>query len=580
VNRETVEQELPTKGPKAQLLVVDDEPAILNLHARLLAEYAPLRADEGIAAREILTDIPVDVVVCDLGLPGLGGLDLMRWAKVHRPRTLWIVVSAQDTFDAAAQALRLGAFDFICKPFLPIQLQTAVANAIRHQALLDERAKLVHGLSENNVRLAESLRSLEVAYRVLRDQRSMMDEDLRRAERIMRALLPQALPKLDTISLHVGYRPSHLIGGDLYGAEKLDDRYLAVYVADAAGHGVSAALLAVLFKQRIRLTEPGRGPRSPAAVLEDLNRDLSAECRVSGLFLTVVVVLIDTVERSMTIASAGHPPSLHLRHAGVDRIEPGGPALGLCANAKYAEQRLSLASGDRLFLYTDGLSGCLPQGQPGFEAVVGALGDSKTEGSRAIDNLFALTERTGSCEDDVTLLLVAAERGASSIDAQREPRPATPSEGKLSAASVGDVTWIVVQGHAIWKHAPALRHTCVRALEAGRGIVIDLSACTMLDSTVLGTLHEVVGWSDANRPFVIQNVGPEVRQCFVELSMTSVLSRIAGDSRLPEELKALDESADAPGPLVLRAHELLSELSPHNAEEFAGLIEALRRENS
>jgi phosphoserine phosphatase RsbU/P len=584
-----MEPELPTKPSRARLLLVDDDRGMLDAHARILSQYVPLRAEDGIAARNLLSGsaTSVDVVVCDLGLPGLGGLDLMRWAKEHCPRPLWIVVSAQDTFDAAAQALRLGAFDFICKPFLPIQLRTAVANAIRHQELLEERAGLVRGLADNNVRLAESLRSLEVAYKVLRDQRSMLDEDLQRAKRIMRALLPQALPAPEMIRLHVGYRPSNLIGGDLYGAETFGDRHLAVYVADAAGHGVSAALLAVLFKQRLRLFEGG-GPRPLARVLAELNRDLFDECRASGLFVTVVVALIDTKERSATIASAGHPPALLLRATGAERIDNTGPALGLSQNAEFTERRLALSAGDCLLLYTDGLSGALPPGQSGLDEMAHALRSDAAERGPAIDKLFALTERGEACEDDVTLLLVSAlisaADGASVVDVQREPSqaaaPATPADCKLFAASIDDVTCIAVEGRAIWKYAPALRDASLRALDAGQHAVIDLGACTMLDSTVLGTLHELATRCDRGQSLRLQNVGAELRQCFEELSMTQVISCIAEHPRqLPTEMVALQSSADSGAQLlILRAHELLSGLSPRNAEEFAGLIEALRRE--
>jgi DNA-binding NtrC family response regulator len=141
------------EAKSGRLLIVDDDPAVLQTHVRVLSEYAPLRAEDGMAARAVLSEAPVDVVLCDLGMPRLGGLDLMRWAKEHCPRPLWIVVSAQDTFDAATQALKLGAFDFIAKPMLPMQLRTSVANAVRHQQLLDERAELVRGLADNNAKL-------------------------------------------------------------------------------------------------------------------------------------------------------------------------------------------------------------------------------------------------------------------------------------------------------------------------------------------------------------------------------------------------------------------------------------------
>jgi serine phosphatase RsbU (regulator of sigma subunit)/anti-anti-sigma regulatory factor len=571
-----------------RLLLVDDDGLVLRTHVRILSEYAPLSADDGFAAREILRQTEVDVVVCDLGMPRLSGLDLMRWAKEHCPRPLWIVVSAQDTFDAAAQALKLGAFDFICKPILPIQLRTAVANAIRHQRLLGERARLVRELADNNRKLAESLRTLETAHEVLREQRTMLDQDLLRAERIMRALLPNSMPSLEKMRLNVGYRPSNVIGGDLYGAAMLDDHRLAVYVADAAGHGVSAALLAVLFKQRLRLLEADRSARSPAAVLVELNRDLYDECRASGLFVTVVLALIDTVSGAATIASAGHPPALLIRSRSVtERLEKTGPALGLAPDANFGEHRLSLATGDRLLLYSDGLTTSLHEGDSRLETILGAMGPGSKDGDSAIRDLLAVATRSGACEDDTTLLLLTAESGVSTVDADATvaageiaPDDAT-TECMLRLGVVDGTTWVAVQGRAIWKYGAALRDACLQAAGPGRRAVLDLGACTMLDSTVLGTLHELVS-RGFGLSFCIQNVSDDLRALFVELTMTQVLSCIADRAQpLPARMAAVPIKGEhqAQG-LILRAHELLAELSPHNAEEFAPVIEALRHEAS
>jgi sigma-B regulation protein RsbU (phosphoserine phosphatase) len=571
----------------ACILLVDDDGLVLRTHIRVLSEHDPLSAEDGLAAREILSRTDVDVVVCDLGMPRLSGLDLMRWAKEHCPQPLWIVVSAQDTFDAAAQALKLGAFDFLCKPILPIQLRTAVANAIRHQQLLGERARLVRELAENNLKLADSLGTLEAAHEVLREQRTMLDQDLLRAERIMRALLPNSMPALEKMRINVGYRPSNVIGGDLYGAAMLDDRRLAVYVADAAGHGVSAALLAVLFKQRLRLVEADRSARSPAAVLEELNRHLFDECRASGLFVTVVLALIDTATGTITMASAGHPPAFVVRRGGsiaaIERLDKTGPALGLAPEARFETHQLSLAAGDRLLFYTDGLTSSMPEGDARLDTIFRVIGAQARDGDDAIHDLLALARRDGNCEDDTTLLLLTAESGASTVDADTVEvagdtiAPTVPTERPLRLGVVDDTTWIAVHGRAIWQVAPALRDACLQALAAGCKAVIDLGACTMLDSTVLGTLHELV-----SRGARLQNVGDELRGLFIELTMTQVLSCVADRAEpLPARMTDVQIKGDAQTQsLILRAHELLAELSPHNAEEFAPVIEALRQETS
>jgi PAS domain S-box-containing protein len=128
-----------TSTTNPRILLVDDDRAVLQTYLRALRQHAPLLAEDGLAARKILSETPVDVVVCDLEMPRMNGLDLMRWARDNCPHPEWIVVSGQGTLDAAIAALKLGAFDFICKPIQSaLQLQTVVANAARHKELVTE----------------------------------------------------------------------------------------------------------------------------------------------------------------------------------------------------------------------------------------------------------------------------------------------------------------------------------------------------------------------------------------------------------------------------------------------------------
>jgi anti-anti-sigma regulatory factor len=126
----------------------------------------------------------------------------------------------------------------------------------------------------------------------------------------------------------------------------------------------------------------------------------------------------------------------------------------------------------------------------------------------------------------------------------------------------------------------ALRDACLQVLDAGRGAIIDLGACTMLDSTVLGTLHELVTRTQPCTWLRVQNVPEGIRRLFVELAMNQVTSSIVDHAQsLPAGMTVLHARGDprAHG-FLLHAHELLAELSPHNAEQFSPVIEALRRE--
>jgi sigma-B regulation protein RsbU (phosphoserine phosphatase) len=439
-----------------RVLIVDDDPAVLRAFARMLRDYAPLQARDGLEALDILSRMQVDVVLCDLKMPRMSGLDLMRWAKEHCPHPLWVVVTGRGTFDAAKQALKLGAFDFISKPVLAaLQLQNLVANAARHQTLVAERARLMRSLADINTRLIEDHRSLEAINARLHEQQAAQDQDLQRAERLLRALLPRALRPIDGMHVHVVHRPSRSIGGDFYGAAMVDAHHLTVFVADAAGHGVSAALLAVLFNQRVCVCNAEACATTPAATLSCLSRALLDECRASGLFVSVAYALIDTRDRTAAVASAGHPPGIVLRASGIrERLGKTGPALGLGRDASYGEHRVSLAEGDQLILYTDGLTAIMPTADRGLEAILDDVGSRGLDGGALADRIMRSTDRPEPVDDDVTLLVLTARSGVSAFDAGAVTTRPVPSSDLLAALSASNSAQFQPVVDALRRDAP------------------------------------------------------------------------------------------------------------------------------
>ena len=126
------------------------------------------------------------------------------------------------------------------------------------------------------------------------------------AEVIQRALLPPIPPSLPGYSVTALYRPGRNVGGDLYDACTLDARHAAFVIADAAGHGVAAAMLSVLFKHWLRMVDDETNePLSPRAVLENLNPRLLTDVTSSGLFVTAVYALLELDTGRLRLASAG-----------------------------------------------------------------------------------------------------------------------------------------------------------------------------------------------------------------------------------------------------------------------------------
>ena len=551
-------------------LVVDDEPVTRLLVKRTLETLgcAPvLEAADGVEAQQVLREHPhVTLVVTDLMMPRMDGLELLRWGRAAVPDAMWIVLSSLETFDSAVAAIRLGAFDFLAKSPRSEEIAVSVRNALERRQLLAERERL-------HLALQRKVRELEETSQVLR-------RDLERAEVIQRALLPRSPPPMEGYCIQAVYRPGQHVGGDLYDVVRLGERHLAFYLADATGHGVSSAMLSVLFKQRLVLVDPATGlALPPAEVLAAVNRSLCQAHDAPGLFLTAVLGLLDTSDASLTLASAGHPPVLHAREGRETRlIRRTGPALGLAPDAQFRQERLQIAAGDRILLYTDGL---VPAGtKQELERLERALSMPLSSAQEVMAQLRADAPTGDGDRDDMTILLIDAHAGASWFDngaaapaaaAASVPRP----DGEVVFFGESEnAAYIALRGRATWMHCDTFHETARAVLDVEHALVLDLSGCEYLDSTCLGTVHELVGHGGV----VLTGVRPAVRALFEELSMEQVVACIREDVAPAPELCALSSGCD-PATVqqrILRAHEVLSGLSEHNREEFREVVESLR----
>jgi anti-anti-sigma regulatory factor len=188
----------------------------------------------------------------------------------------------------------------------------------------------------------------------------------------------------------------------------------------------------------------------------------------------------------------------------------------------------------------------------------------------------------GADRDDVTILLIDAHAGASWFDngaavpSAAASAVAPPDGGVVFYGETENAAYLALRGRATWMHCDAFHETAQAVLDEGHKLVLDLSACEYLDSTFLGTVHELV----ARGGVVLAGVTPAVGALFEELSMDQVLACIRADVPAAPELYALSSGTD---PAVVRkrilhAHEALLGLSERNCEEFREVVESLRGE--
>lgn len=561
-------------------LVVDDDPITRSVVREALIGFGcrhVYEATDGEAATVVLREHPdLDLVLTDIVMPRMDGLGLVRWAREHCPGPTWVVLSALDRFDTAVEAIRLGAFDFLAKPPRTQELEVSVRNALEHRRLLRDQERLHTQLEQTNQVLLSKVRELQ-------NKSELIKRDLQRAEVIQRALLPKAPPPIERYSVHAVYRPGRYVGGDLYDVVRLSHRHMAMYVADATGHGVTAAMLSVLFKQQLVMVNDDTGiALSPAVVLHAANQAMADALAAPGLFLTAVYALIDLETGIVKVASAGHPPVVHVSANRESRvIRRTGPALGLSADARYGEVQIQLEADDRLLLYTDGLLQYYPA-EAGSNPLENLVGARPTTAREVLRQVLDRVKEAGDAEepDDVTLVWLDVKTAPSEFEnaaswSGSTERPTAVSEGTIAYGDAEEACYLAVRGRGTWAHSDAFHEAAEAILDEHRPLVIDLGACDYLDSTFLGTIHELVSRGGVR----LQRVLKPVRDLFEELSMERVLAAIQQHGAplpdlFPMQTGELDPAA---GRLrILRAHEALAALSARNQAKFGAVLEAIR----
>ena len=198
---------------------------------------------------------------------------------------------------------------------------------------------------------------------------SEMAEELTLAGQIQSSFLPESVPKIPGWEIAASLLPAKEISGDFYDFILLPDDLIGFVIADVTNHGMGAALFMALSRTLIR-TYSMEYPLDPWLVLEAVNQRILADTH-GGPYVTVLYALLDPKSGNIKYSSAGHPPAFHLKSAGkaeLGTLPRTGPPLGAYADATWESGDVSLAPGEKLLLYTDGV----PEAQNGDREFFGS----------------------------------------------------------------------------------------------------------------------------------------------------------------------------------------------------------------
>jgi phosphoserine phosphatase RsbU/P len=370
--------------PSRQILIVDDDAASRALLMRMLssAGYNCRETDNAIDALKLIHTEKPDVLLLDFKMPEMDGTDALRQLRSDpNPDLAQLpVIMLTGHGESEVQCLEAGADDFVIKP-------------VKIEVL---RARLDAQLRVHSLRL-----QLQQQNKDLEKWRRDHERDLAAARATQQSLIPLKVPQLTGWEIATCYRPVIEVGGDIYGWLPIENDRWLFWIADATGHGASAALLTTLTKL---LFHYGREQQDDAAtIMEAINNDLRG-IFAGRSFMSAMCVALDPRTGRASVVGAGHPPLLVTRFGrGTEAIPSSAPPLGLMEQSQFAATDLELNPGDAFTLYTDGLFG---------NAITGRLRSTPTQLAGMI-NPFAT-----SAEALLELMLKAAARdsGGSASD--------------------------------------------------------------------------------------------------------------------------------------------------------------------
>lgn len=287
---------------------------------------------------DALDKTPFDAIIVE-DVPDLEVVELITFFRGHE-RTKNVPILCFSERPATKTFLKQKSFEaveFVAAPYSIGSIASRLATILRLEKFAGED---------------EASATLTQMNAALRDFNDKIKKELAAARNIQLSLLPKELPSDPSFEIAALYEPLDDVGGDWYYAERDESGDLAIQIADATGHGLSAAFVCSMAK----LSMTAVTSREPGKLMTGMNRLLSPQMP-EGMFITAFSCLYSPSSGALSFARAGHPPGLLLRAASgkVEELKGQGFALGFFEDSDYQSEQVVLEPGDVVLIMTDGI---------------------------------------------------------------------------------------------------------------------------------------------------------------------------------------------------------------------------------
>ncbi|HVF92657.1 MAG TPA: SpoIIE family protein phosphatase [Blastocatellia bacterium] len=372
----------------SRALIADDQPDILEALYLLLKNegFQIETATSPAAVLEALSSRNFDLLLMDLNYArdttsGQEGLDLLESIRAIDSTLPIVVMTAWATIDLAVETMRRGVRDFVQKPWENDRLLSILCNQIK-----DGRS--------------------------LRQRLSRQRQEIQDAREIQHGLLPKEIPQIRGCEISASWIPALNVSGDYFDVIKFGDDKVGLCIADVSGKGLPAALLMCNLQAAVKAFISEEVP--PQELCRKLNRVIHSNTAIDR-FITLFYCVVDTRARKLTYSNAGHCAPIVMRRDGTGaRLEEGGALLGPFPDWDYEQKELDLRAGDRIILFTDGVTEAFnSQGADfGEERMIQLLRENRGASVVEIQErlIRAISEFSGgSFHDDVTSIALSID---------------------------------------------------------------------------------------------------------------------------------------------------------------------------
>ena len=381
------------------ILTIEDDTTIRSNIVAYLEDsgYRMLEAADGQQGLELFRDNQPDLVLCDLRMPKMDGLDVLQEIALISPETPVIIVSGAGMVDDAIQSLKRGAWDYITKPIPDMRvLEVAVDKALERAMLLQENHAYQEQLEHLNYELNEAL--------------DVLKANQQTGQEVQARLLPEDIQHLgDYVFRHKLY-PAMQLSGDFVDYFFIDAEHIGFYMVDVSGHDTGSALVTVIVKTlmsqlRDALKVGDETILIPSQTLQRLNGELFRQDL--DKYITMFYGVLRYSDNRLVVSNGGHYPfPLLCDGSQVTQIDIKGRPVGLFDDVQYANKEIQLPCKFLLLVLSDGIFELMPgkSNKECYAHLLSGIGDTEMT-LEELGKVIGL-EDTTRLQDDVTLLAI------------------------------------------------------------------------------------------------------------------------------------------------------------------------------